>query len=517
MAYTQLPPKNGFSSLMVLPATTLPSPATQIFAKVPPVSHMVNQLKVDSSGRALGVEHAGLVHFDDASSTATTGQWSRIDFTAGTTLAPAIISADTTPPCAPDEIFTIGGVPPQIIARTLTDATSSFVIYDLPGADGTCGTADDVFRVLNYSGTSAEAPITLDGPIIGVMYDASGHLASVVEQVADTLRFISDVKSFSGGKTITSGVLSASSITDIATLQLNGAGISLGFGQQLFLLVFDSSRNTTVHRIDANGNYSPTLYTAETQGSLLTQAATDASNLYLLEEYAPLEDGVQRFTTNQIQIPLDGSIPGKVTATFSGETMLLQGSTTHNLIAQASFQAGGYAYVRLPKVQSGVPSSTTLSNGQPSYITANGLFFNPANPSGGAPAVLTDENEVPIASYAQSQWGGTYYQPASAALNPQMIATQILLARGDGSNGSSPGNDTLSVANDRNQLTLLTASDGSNVIFSGENFLFGSSVSPDTGILRDARFSQDIFAVDFDRHIVARVTNSPSTWEYPLN
>ena len=515
VTYGTNPEQSGAARLSVV-SVPLPGTTTQVLDRVPLYTHLVSQVKASTPGQIPALEHAGILHFDQPNESVETGQWMRIDFATGSNLQPVVISADTQPPCAPDGVFTTGGQEPQIMLRKLTDARTAFVIYDLAGADGRCGTSDDVFKVLNYNGKASDAPITLAGRVIGALYDAAGNLSAVLQLAGGRLLLTNDTATFANPVTIASDVLNAYTLRDAAALSINEIPFSLGFGQQLFVSVFDSSRNTTVHRLDAGGRYSEALFTSSDQG-IMSDAAIDGTHLYFVENFTEF-NGLTNISRSRIEkMLLDGTQAATEIGNFSGTTLHLIGSTGNKLLFYVFGQQGNSYYGSYPK-DAGFLSFLNRFNGEIGYYTRELLYLNESGFAGQA-ATLADEDGNTVARFDDARWiGGRYTPDGSAAVLPQISRTQAVLAMGDGVNNGTLTNVQLyTVAND-GATTVFKAPDGSSKIFNGYgNFNFSSTAATDVGEMSDATtHSLDVFALDFDRHVVLQISNTPQNYEFPF-
>jgi hypothetical protein len=256
-------------------------------------------------------------------------------------------------------------------AQTNIDQPNTlFILVQTAGADGTCGTTDDVFEVVHYSDSASTAPtvVTVPAYLFTALYQPGGALGGLVmlNSTTSTLQFYTS-DAFTSPSTLVSGVTAVSAGT------LNQTGISNA--TNFFGLTISGVQH--LYGISSSG-VATGLYTAN--GTLLF-GVNDEANLYFIDKVS------NPATESFLQVALGGGTPTVLyDATYAtGQTDALVGSNGTTLVYESNLPSTTQTLSTLPV---GTHSNTAGALASFTGNAVSATMLSPSNTVGGADSVV---------------------------------------------------------------------------------------------------------------------------------
>lgn len=218
------------------------------------------------------------------------------------------------------------------VARTQRDATTSALIYQLPGPDGACGTgigngqADNLVRAISLNDSSTTAPITL--PLINIQVQPvyTGNGALRVLYAFDRGKLLSFNTALTSDNEIASG---------IGSLTFHGHT-----RDGIVVLTIDNN----LRQIRANGTLVKRPLKTASRGFKVAQAVISGTDVFFVE--TALDPGA-RIKGRIYRVPADGSARATLLTSTRAPSALIQGLSDNRVVFSAG---GGFVLVPTPRL-----------------------------------------------------------------------------------------------------------------------------------------------------------------------
>ena len=363
---------------------------------------------------------------------------------------------------------------------------NSQYVYNLPGADATCYTGDDVFKMVRLGMSATDAPVTAKEPIVPINDPATGSILGWLVNDAGALKRCN--ANF------------ASCGASLKPITSNASWVGVGLENYSFLeidndlYVYNSETNTLSASIfhDTNIDVWP--------------VRSDQNKVYF----------VNNGTTNAIySAPIDGSAaatqlitaePEQINEMWPSTNKLVYGTDTE--IKTASKTAGPGSEVALASSPSG--SATLLA-------TKNTHIYYTTYSAGGVPtAGVVDEDNSNKVETSGSEWVGVIIGQTLTVDDSTLFQTLI---RADGYEtlgaGTALGGGTLHSVNGANRTEIAALGTIPNDIATIDCFGFGAG---STVLCRglDSTPRADVLFIDAETtDSMVRITSTPTISETP--
>ncbi|MGQ0698790.1 MAG: hypothetical protein ACT4PZ_11180 [Panacagrimonas sp.] len=400
----------------------------------------------------------------------------------------------------------------SLISLDFKVVNAAMLLYQLPGPDGKCKTADDIFRTVRITDAASKAPVKVKTQtlLLTPIYSAPGKLlAHLGVQRNKTLTH------FNPALTTTKPVL-------VSVTKFEPAGQASG-------AVVVANVNGNLRRIQSNGTLDASPLRTPAAGFDITQANVSNDLVYWVEQSKPDPLNPLAPKSSRIfRVPVAGGTPVQMVSTNSAVT--LQGFTTSKLLYSegGGFSGTGFLPVLLKSIgrtaAAGAATATLHSETQAISIAVfstlgDRVFFNvSAISAGGLTQVartVRDNASSPATQGNGSSWIGFQREatPVTGTENTNLVG--LLLAR-NGLESSARGSTLFAV----NPVSLASSAlPGAALAQNTTPFLgfaLGAAGLGTVTVENQSAGNTDVFAFDLVGKRYKRLTNNTPTDESAL-